>query len=376
MDAKKSVALVLGANAGQADLIRYLVQHDWSVTVCAHRPGGTGAKLANAFKLQDVSDVQGVTALAKEIRADLVYSVSSDIAVPAVVEASSALGLPYYFDPALVALLDDKAALRGKLNDAGLSVVPYVRARTIADCAKWSAYPCMVKPADSQGQRGVAKVMSADGLEPALQNAIALSPTGTAIVEGWLDGVEISYNVLVADGCAIVNEVSERLVHGDHLVGVPRGHLIPPVAVDEEVCRQGTELVEAVIALLGIKDGALYFQMKATSQGPRIIEIAPRLDGCHIWRLMKASRNLDFLDLSVRRLLGEDVSAAAKGDDPDGVYELMFQQAPPGTVFDASAFPKPKDAIYHEYRYEDGEPILPINGRLEVVGYYVRKCQE
>src|SRR5690606_27775391 len=115
------------------------------------------------------------------------------------------------------------------------------------------------------------------------------------------------------------------------------------------------------------------FQMKVTPDGPRIIEIAPRLDGCHIWRLMKLARDVDFLDLAVRRLEGEDVAAAAAGVPAKGVYELMFQQAAPGSIFQASDFPKPDDALYHEYRYEDGETILPINGRLEVVGYYVRK---
>lgn len=367
------VALVLGANAGQADLIRYLGEQGWKVTACAHRPGGAGAKLADDFQLQDITDARGVTELGRETGATLIYSVSSDMAVPAVVEASTALGLPHYFDQSLVSLLDDKAALRAHLNARGLSVVPYLRARSIPDCAEWSSYPCMVKPADSQGQRGVAKVLSESELEQAVTNAISLSPSGTAIVEAWLEGVEISYNVLVANGRVLVNEVSERLVHGDHLVGVPRGHLIPPVAVSPEVCAEGAGLVEAVTASLGVRDGTLYFQMKATPVGPRIIEIAPRLDGCHIWRLMKLARNVDFLDLSVRHLMGEDVAAQAAGRPADGVYELMFQQTAPGVVFQSSNFPKPDDALYHEYRYEDGETILPINGRLEVVGYYVRK---
>lgn len=373
MNAENRSALVLGANAGQADLIRYLGEQGWTVTACAHRPGGAGAKLAHDFRLQDITDVKGVTALARELGVDLVYSVSSDMAVPAVVGASVALGLPHYFDPALVALLDDKAALRAQLNANNLSVVPFVKARSMEDCAGWTSYPCMVKPADAQGQRGVAKVLSPEGFEAALANAISLSPSGTAIVEAWLEGVEISYNVLVADGRVVVNEVSERLVHGDHLVGVPRGHLIPPVAVDAEVCAQGAALVEAVTAMLKVRDGTLYFQMKVTTEGPRIIEIAPRLDGCHIWRLMKLAREVDFLDLAVRRLEGEEVAAAAAGVPAKGVYELMFQQAAPGSIFQASDFPKPDDALYHEYRYEDGETILPINGRLEVVGYYVRK---
>ena len=49
----------------------------------------------------------------------------------------------------------------------------------------------------------------------------------------------------------------------------------------------------------------------------------------------------------------------------------MFQQMPPGSSFHKAGFPVPEGALYHEYRYEDGQTVAPINGRLEVVGYYV-----
>ena len=43
-----------------------------------------------------------------------------------------------------------------------------------------------------------------------------------------------------------------------------------------------------------------------------------------------------------------------------------------GQPFSAAAFPVPEDAIYHEYRYDAGQDVRPVNGTLEVVGYYVR----
>ena len=200
---RDKTALVLGANAGQADLIRYLAEQGWRVTACAHRPGGAGAKLAHDFALVDINDKDGVTELARSIGADLVYSVSSDMAVPAVVEASERLNLPHYFDHDLVALLDDKAALRAHLNERGLSVVPYRRVKAFADCADWSAFPCMVKPADSQGQRGVAKVNDAAEFEAAVRRALDLSPTGTAIVEALVKQLDAHMQVQSAAGMAV-----------------------------------------------------------------------------------------------------------------------------------------------------------------------------
>lgn len=371
---KKRSALVLGANAGQADLIRHLGERGWRVTALAHKQGGAGWKIADETAVVNIKDAEGVTAYGREHGADLVYSVSSDLAVPAVVQASEALGLPHYFDLDMVELFNSKQALRAHLNAHGLSPVPFIEATAETDLGGWSIYPCMVKPSDAQGQRGVQRIERAQDLAPAVTEAIRWSSDGTAIVEGFLKGVEISSNVLVRDGEILVNQVSERLVHPapEHL-GIPRGHTVPAVDVSAGNVAAAEQLVRDVVASLGIRDGTLYFQMIVTLEGPRIVEIAPRLDGCHVWRVIKAATGVDYLDLAVRGLLGEPVGEAATGREPDGVHELIFQQTPPGQAFRSADFPIPADALYHEYRYEDGEDILPINGRLEVVGYYVRR---
>ncbi|WP_421578607.1 ATP-grasp domain-containing protein [Shinella sp. M31] len=366
------VALVLGTNAGQADLIRHLKDDAWIVHACAHRAGGAGEALADTFHLLDISKPAEVTALAKNVKAEVVYSCSSDIAVPAVIAASDALGLPHFFDEELIDLFNQKTKLRAWLNAQGLSPVPFIRLSDASEAAGWSIFPCIVKPSDSQGQRGVAKIEQVQDLAGAVERAISLSPTGSAIIEAYLNGVEVSTNVLVSGGKVVVAELSERLVHGDHLIGVPSGHLIPTANVSQANIDATDRLVRDVVQRLGIVNGCLYFQMKVTDQGPRIVEIAPRIDGCHIWRLILAARDFDFMGLTLRTLTGEILDVVEGRDTQGAVYELMFQQAAPGTVFQSADFPRPDDAVYHEWRYNDGDVVGAINGRLEVVGYYVR----
>lgn len=368
----KGKALVLGTNAGQADLIRYLSERGFSVVSCANRPGGPGEALSETFVPLNITDVAGVTELAAREKVDFVYSVSSDVAMPAVAEASRALSLPTFYTPELIELLNAKPALRRHLRDHDLSPIRFCDARSPADADAWDAFPCVVKPSDMQGQRGVAKVGDREALRQALADALAMSPTGSAIIEEFLPGTEISCNVLVCDGQVIVDAFSERLVHEGPRIGIPRGHLIPTVSVSQAHLDQAAKLVRDIVASLGIRRGPLYFQMKVTDDGPRIVEIAPRLDGCHIWRLIKAAWGIDFMDLTVRCLLGETLPVVDVTPAP-GVFELMFQQLPPGSAFHAADFPAPPDAVYHEYRYAEGDAVDAINGRFEVVGYYVRR---
>ena len=359
--------VVLGTNAGQADLIRHMKARGWTVVGAAHVPGLPGEALCDRFERIDVRDVDAVCDLARRERADLVWSVSSDVAMTAAVAASERLGLPYFFGSEIVALFNAKHALRAWLDERGLSPVAYARVASPADAAGWSEFPAIVKPADAQGQRGMAIVEDADALAPAI--AEALKHSDTAILERYLTGTELSVNVLVAGGRIVIDEVSERLVHAGALYGIPWGHLVPPHNADEGQIAAVRALVRDVVEGLGIEEGCLYFQLKLTPEGPRIIEIAPRLDGCHMWRLILEARDIDFLARSVDVLLGKEVEPQ-EGREA-GLHELIFQQAPPGTVFRAADFPA-ADAAHHEYRYTDGQTVQPINGQMEVVGYYVR----
>lgn len=367
----KGVALVLGANAGQADLIRHLKRAGWFVWACSGRSGEPGAGIADRFAQVDITDIAALTRLVEENEVDLIYSVSSDIAMRAATALAEATGRPHFYDSAFIDLLDDKAALRRFLAERDLDEVEFLTVTKPEQAAGWAHYPCIVKPVDAQGQRGVVRIGRAEDLAPALERAVALSVSGAAIVEEALSGVEISCNTLVHDGKIRVQALSERLVHTDIGFGIPKGHLLPARHVSGDNLRKADAKVKAIVEAFGMRDGPLYFQMIVTENGPRIVEIAPRLDGCHMWRVIRAGTGVD--------LIAETVAALTGGAfEPRGTpateapLELMFQQIGPGEPFSAARFPPPSDALYHEYRYRDGDMITPINGVFEVVGYYVR----
>lgn len=376
MSAQKTI-LVLGTNAGQADLIRHMKDRGWRVIGVSPVKDEPGQAFCDAVEPVNIVDLDALEAVVRRHAPDLVYSISSDVAMKSVVALSERMGLPHFYDSAFIDLLDDKAALRGFLAEHDLGPVPFRKLAGAAEAADWEHFPCMVKPTDAQGQRGVVRVDRAADLAPAVEAAVGFSRSKQAIVEGFLDGVEISCNVLVCGGEIKMKVLSERLVHGPHALGVPRGHLVPCDDVSEANQRAALALVDGIIAALGTRDGVLYFQMIVTPEGPRVVEIAPRLDGCHMWRLIRAAEGADLIAMTMDCLTGTGAPAplpnAGEGDRHRAIKELMFQQMPPGKPFDAGAFAAPGDAVYHEYRYDPGEEVRPVNGTLEVVGYYVRE---
>lgn len=367
-------ALILGTLSPQADAVRYLKSAGWWVIGCGHRRSGVALEIIDQFELVDITDFDAVEALARRENVQLIYSAGSEVAMPTIAAVAPRLGLVNFVPFETAQLLHDKTELRGFLWEKGVSPVAFRKVQSQADLDGWTIFPAMVKPTDSQGQRGVFRADTLEQARAGLEQSLGHSSTHTAIIEEFLDGPEMSANTFVIDGEMVFCEVSDRLVVEGFSGGIPRGHVMPSVNCTGDMLAATRKLVEDSIHALEIKNGPVYFQMKLTAHGPRIIEIMPRFDGCHIWRLIKILGGVDLIEACFRLLDGDKNSNFKMAYKP-GIYQLMFWHSPEG-VFHEKDYPVPAGALYWEYRYHEGDVIKPGNGFLDVVGYYVEKQEE
>lgn len=361
-------ALILGVVSAQADFIEYLADEGWHVIGAAHRERGAGLAHVDRFELVDIVDVQAVESLAREAGVDLVYSTGSDLGIETATEVSERLGLPRFLDSETVDVIDRKPRFRAFLERAGISPVSYRRVTGTSDLAGWETYPAILKPADSYGARGVAMVESEAEARQHLSTALEHARNGTALLEEYLDGFEISVNVFLVDGSVQVAILSDRLVADRGRVGITGGHIVPSRCTAEET-EAVMDLVDRTVAALSVRDGPLYFQLKVTEQGPRIVELAPRLDGCHLWRLIDHACDIDLLGMTVDHLVGDTPATPdCSGVEP---HRLEYLLGPANARFRRAAYDLPDGAVYSEFYYEDGDTIRATNGTEERVGYSI-----
>lgn len=366
-------ALILGTNAGQADIINYLNENGWETHACGYKREGPGCDLAHEFHLVNTVDLDAVKALVLKIKADIVYSVSSDSAITSATKVSESLGLPCLLNGEYIDLFNSKNKFRNFLNQNNIGATEYtVVTKETISTVDWNDFPCVVKPTDSQGQRGVQLITHKEDLSKALSLAINSSSSKEAIIEEYLDGNEFSTNVVVQDGKIILNEFSDRIVFGTEYFGLPKGHGLPITYVNQEQLAIASSYVHKIVEKLGIRDAVLYIQMKLKGDMPRVIEIAPRLDGCHIWRLIKHYRGIDLRDYAIKCLLREKIDTSNYQQEPKMKRSILeFYHLPTQELFSIDKLVTREHTAYTEYRYKEGDSIVPINGKLEVVGYSV-----
>ena len=368
-------ALILGTGNAQYDAIKCLKERGWWVVGCSYRHEGRGLDLLDQFALIDIKDHDGIEVLGRREEVELLYSVGSDLAMLTVAKVAPRLGLPAFVPYELAELMSNKVMLRNRLSAMGISPVEYRRVTSSADLQGWNLLPAIVKPADSQGGRGVFRANTMEEIEAGLEESVRLSNSGSAIVEEFLCGAEVSVNAFVFDGDVIFCQVSDRFVVSGSTPDIlpPQGHRTPSEWCQGQDLYQTTTLVERFIKALGIENGPVYFQIKLTDKGPRILEATPRLDGCHIWRLLKVVYGVDLLDASFRWLDGGRSTIDLRVRANMGRHQLMFSLCPTGAIFNAANHRQPAGAFPQECYYQDGDTVLPVHGTMEKVAYYLQR---
>lgn len=368
-------ALILGVSCAQVDAIRHLKANGWWVIGCSYRNEGIGLKYIDQFELIDIIDFKLIAELGRKEKINLIYSIGSDLATVTVAKVASMLGLPMFVPYETAKLMQNKVMLRKFLTAKNISPVKFKKVSSEGDLEKLNQFPAIIKPADSQGQRGIFCVNSLQEIKSCYGEALEFSRSKTLIIEEFLDGPEISANVFVIDSKIVFNEISDRLTLACNFIGLPHSHILPTKNCFGETLFETKALIERCIQALSIKNGPVYFQIKLTSKGPRIIEITPRIDGCHLWRLIKTVGSADLLDASLKWLNG-DKPIDLQMNPRNGHYHLSFFYSPPGKVFRKVDYPTRPNISYVEYYYEDGETIRPINASMEKVGYYIDNVNE
>ncbi len=145
------------------------------------------------------------------------------------------------------------------------------------DAVKRLGLPCVIKPADNMGARGVKLLSEHSQVEDGFTEARRASVSGMIVVEEYMEGPELSIDALVWDGNIEIVGVGDRIISGAPYF-IELGHTMP-TALDDAVVARAVAVMKQGIRALGIDVGAAKADIKLTPEGPKIGEIAARLSG-------------------------------------------------------------------------------------------------
>lgn len=358
--------LVLGIGSAQVDLIKFL-RNKHTIHALSYTTDGEGRKYVDHFGLVDIKNEKAVLAYAKKHNIEIVCSVGSDLGMVTAASVSEELQLPSFISSDVARICHNKYLLRAHLGDVRYNI-PQKLLGSVSDVGEFE-FPCIMKPVDSQGQRGVFFISNKRELEDKFSVSAKFSSDRKVVVENCIEGPEVSVNGYVINGKVEVLIISDRVVWQGHQIGLIHKHRVPSAFVKADSKKRIEELVTDVIKRIGITNGPVYFQIKLSHDTPKLIEVTPRLDGCHMWRLIKYASGFDFLEASMNHLLNGEIPEDVSHTIND-TWTLEFLCQKPGTSFAADNHALDGSTLI-EWYYQDGVAVTPVNGVLEKCGYKI-----
>lgn len=361
--------LILGVASVQLDAVLQLKEMGCETFAIAMAKDGPAADAADRFDIINILDEEAVVRHIRANNIDAVYSTGSDLAMPVACGISERLGLPHFVSSKVARICNRKDAMRPALGPDCEGNIPYQVLESPAPATV--GFPAILKPSDSQGQRGIFLVRSQEELEAHFDDAKKFSRQGKVIVERYIDGPEVSVNGYMVNGVLRFLTASDRDTWPEY-TGLIHRHIVPGKAFSPLAAKRMKAVLQDACNRIGILNGPVYFQMKVADDRPFIIEMTPRLDGCHMWNLLARATGVNLMRLTFGHLLFDDLSELDRAFPAVKPMELVFWCQKPGTTMDRSRLELPGDAVDHFYYYETGDFIRPVNGRFDKIGYYIR----
>jgi biotin carboxylase len=312
--------LFVGAGRHQRRAILRAQELGLRVAAVDRNADAPGLAEADIAKVVDFSDAPAVIKAVARVKLDGVLTVSADRAVPVVAAVAEARGLPG-IGVETAHLMTHKVAMRRRLAEAGVPQPRFAAVRTLSETRRAAAevgFPAVLKPADSGGQRGVFRVESLDDVDAHLHEALAASPTEEAILEEFVDGIEMNGIVIARDGEAIPLTLSDRLRPPGIGFGVGWIHVYPATVYGDRLEESERVAVHTVHAL-GLRTGIAFPQLIAGADGRVVVvECAARIPGGQMADLVRHAVGVDLVEVQIRMALGDEL--------PDELVHPRFRQ--------------------------------------------------
>ncbi|OQY38633.1 MAG: hypothetical protein B6229_05385 [Spirochaetaceae bacterium 4572_7] len=324
--------LILGAGMMQIPAIIEAKKMGHFVICVDGNPNAIGKDKCDLFYPIDLKDREALLDMAKafDSKHELngVFTVGTDFStsVAWITEKLNLPGIPYK-----VALnATDKVRMRTQFKEHGVpspSFVEYSDGMDINDIISDLNYPMVIKPVDSMGARGVQLISDISILQEALKLAVSYSRTSRAIIEEYIDGPEFSLDALVVDGEVHVFGFADRTIKFPPYF-VEMGHSMPSSATEsitDEVIKKFSDGVKA----LGITYGSAKGDMKYSSKGAVVGEIAARLSGGYMsgWTYPYSS-GINLIKGGIELALGQTLSISPNNTSEESSVERAIISIP------------------------------------------------
>lgn len=373
---KEKKVMILGASIGQLPLIKKAKELGFKLAVVDYNDKAVGIPYADVFYHASTIDENAVIKAALDFKPDGITTVQTDMPMLAIAAACSVLDIPgISYETALKAT--DKEKMIKAFKAHGISSPWFFsisKDENIDEVISKIKYPCIFKPADNSGSRGVYLVESSDNVSKALIHSRNNSRNGMVIIEEYMKGPEVSVEVLMVEGEEHILAVTDKITTGAPGF-VEMGHT-EQSQLDRDSIDKIKKLSGDALRAVGVMNGPGHVEIILTNEGPKMVELGARLGGDFITTdLVPLATGIDMLALVLKMACGERPDIVPLYDKGSAIRFISAEEGVIEEILGINEAKGCKGIVKIELLKNIGDTVPKLCSSLDRVGYVIAQAE-
>lgn len=311
--------MILGASALQVPAILKAKEMGHKVIAVDMDPEAVGFEIDGVIKeVISTIDTENILIAAKKHNIDGITTICTDLPMRSVAHVAHELGLPGISEEAAFTATD-KGKMRECMLKNGVPTPRFVNVKTKEEYDSAIVTfdkRCVVKAPDNSGSRGIdliSNVNDKEETDKAFEYCMTSSRCGELVIEEFMEGPEVCVETLNVDGMCYPIQITDQL-HKQPPYFTDAGYNQPSL-LDEDTKKKIKEVAIAANLAIGNGCGSSCTEIIVTKEGPKIVEIGPRLAGDYMTTdLVPLSTGVDMVKAVINIALGDPVDMEPKYD--------------------------------------------------------------
>lgn len=371
---RPKLLMLLGAGRLQINAVRRAQELGYQVLAVDYDPTAPAKKVSDYEALADVFDFEACLEVAEQFRVDGVMTTGTDQPVLTAARIAKALNLPSLISIETALGATHKAVMKDKLKSAGIPTAAYGLWR-MGDSVEnlETLMPGVVKPVDSQGQRGIFYLEHGKDLEKFAPEVFSHTKSDQILVERYIEGDEVTFSGWVRAGVLYPLTLTDRVTFSEkRKLGICTAHEMPSrnfKSHSEEILNLSKRIVET----FEIENGPIYIQY-LLGEKTVVNELACRIGGAYEDEWMPVVTGCDWLRWMIDSAMGQtsDFSGLALHDWNRIPLKLSAQLffSEPGQIRELRGS-RSEACLSYGFNFEPGQCIPETSNATQRAGYFV-----